>query len=219
MPHAADRAGGEHALLLREVHHRVKNNLQVMASLMNLEAGRASHPEVKRIVRILQDRLRAVALVHDQLHRSPALTHVDLRAYAAAVLQGLSMAHGLESAGIQLRLRSSVRAAGMNDALRVGLILNELVSNAVVHGFGGADGARPGPARPGSRISVSVTQRSDRRLLVRVSNTGAPLPATFVPPADRLGLIIVSNIARNSGGRFWWSRRGGASFHVELRQS
>lgn len=196
--------------LLREVHHRVKNNLQVMLSLLNLEASRASSPDVTRIVRVLQDRLRAVALVHDQLHRAPALREVDLRAYAAAVLEGIGVSNGLDRRGIAVRLRGSRGVIGMNDALRVGLVLNELVSNAAAHGF---------PDRRRGQILVSVSLRARTRVCVKVSNTGVPLPARFSPPPDRLGLAIVGNIARHSGGRFWWSRRNGTSFHVELKQS
>ena len=91
--------------LLREVHHRVKNNLQVMQSLLNLEATRASNPDVTRIVRVLQDRLRAVALVHDQLHRSADLREIDLHAYTNAVLDGISQSHGLAPRGIVVRTR------------------------------------------------------------------------------------------------------------------
>ena len=196
--------------LLREVHHRVKNNLQVMQSLLNLEATRASNPDVTRIVRVLQDRLRAVALVHDQLHRSADLREIDLHAYTNAVLDGISQSHGLAPRGIVVRTRVSRAITGMNDALRVGLILNELVSNAAAHGF---------PERRRGQIVVSVSLRARARVCVKVSNTGVPLPARFSPPPDRLGLAIVGNIARHSGGRFWWSRRNGLSFHVELKQS
>jgi len=200
----------EHAVLLREVHHRIKNNLQVLSSLLSLEAGRASSPEVKRVTRILQDRLRAVALVHAQLHRSPALKRVDLREYASAVLEGIGQAHGLPLRGIGVQLRSAPIAVGMNDALRIGLVLNELMSNAVTHGF---------PDERRGRIVVSLVARKTGHVRLTVSNDGVPLPRGFRPAADRLGLAIVGNIARNSGGRSWWSRRRGASFHVELKQT
>jgi len=197
-------------MLLREVHHRVKNNLQVMQSLLNLEATRTASPDVSRIVRTTQDRLRAVALVHDQLHRSHDLREVALRDYVAAVIDGLRISHGFDGRGIILRLRASRGLIGMNDALRIGLVLNELVSNAAAHGF---------PERRRGDILVFVALRADGRVGIKVSNTGVPLPARFAPPPDRLGLAIVGNIARHSGGRFWWSRRHGTGFHVELNQS
>lgn len=192
------------------MHHRVKNNLQVMQSLLNVEAGRASSPDAVRIVRVMQDRLRAVALVHDQLHRSPDVREADLHAYVQAVVEGISQSQDLAGRGVGIRLRVSHGSVGMNDALRVGLMLNELVSNAARHGF--PDGRR-------GQIAVSVSRRARARLCIKVSNTGVPLRARFFLPPDRLGLAIVGNIARHSGGRFWWSRRNGTSFHVELRQS
>jgi len=201
---------GEHAMLLREVHHRVKNNLQLMSSLLNLEAARADTPEVRRIVRMMQSRLRAVSLVHDQLHRSSALRHVDIRTYVSAVLDGLSLSHDLAGRGIAVDLRATTGPIGMNNALRIGLVLNELVWNAVVHSF--PDGRR-------GRIMVAITRQRGSRLLLRVSNDGVPLPPNFSPSADRLGLAIVGNIARNCGGRFEWSRSGAASFLVELKTS
>lgn len=135
---------------------------------------------------------------------------VSLRDYVAAVLDGIRVSQGFDGRGLALRLRASRGLMGMNDALRIGLILNELVSNAAAHGF---------PERRRGQIVVSVALRAHGRVCVQVSNTGVPLPARFVPPPDRLGLAIVGNIARHSGGRFWWSQRSGASFHVELKQS
>ena len=181
-----------------------------MASLLSLEAARAAHPEVGRIVRMMQDRLRAVSLVHDQLHRSSALRHVDLRTYAAAVVQGIAQSYDLAARKVSIRLRTTGGVVGMNDALRVGLVLNELVSNAVIHGF---------PDARSGRIAVTISLRKDMRLVVRVSNSGVPLPPRFSLPVDRLGLAIVGNIARNCGGRLTWNRRGGASFSVELKSS
>jgi two-component system, sensor histidine kinase PdtaS len=197
-------------MLVREVHHRVKNNLQLMSSLLNLEASRAGNPEVTRIVRMMQNRLRAVSLVHDQLHRSSALRSVDVRTYVSAVLDGLSLSHDLAGRGIAIRLRAASGPVGMNDALRIGLVLNELVWNAVVHGF---------PEGRQGRISVAVTRPKDGHIVVRVANNGVPLPPQFSPSVDRLGLAIVGNIARNCGGRFEWSCKGGASFLVELKSS
>jgi two-component sensor histidine kinase len=206
-----ERVESEHALLLREVHHRVKNNLQVMMSLINLEGSRAASPEVRRIVGMLQGRLRAVALVHDQLHRSTELRTVDLRAYVSAVARGIGEAHGLEERGIDLGVRVSTGDIGMNDALKVGLIVNELVSNAIAHGF---------PGRSGGRIAVAVSVGArSRAIRLRVSNDGVPLPPHFHPPSDRLGLAIVGNVVRNSGGRIRWSQRRVTSFTVELRLS
>jgi two-component sensor histidine kinase len=196
--------------LLREVHHRVKNNLQVMQSLLNLEAKRATGPDALRIVRVMQDRLRAVALVHDQLHRSADVREADLPAYVRAVVDGISESHDLAGRGIRVRVRVSLGIIGMNDALRVGLILNELVSNAATHGF---------PDDRRGEVVVSVSLRVRGRVIINVSNTGVPLPAHFSLPPDRLGLAIVGNIARHSGGLFRWHRRHRARFHVELKQS
>jgi two-component sensor histidine kinase len=205
-----ERTESDALYLLREVHHRVKNNLQVMQSLLNLEAKRATGPDAIRIVRVMQDRLRAVALVHDQLHRSPDVREADIHAYVNAVIEGISQSHDLGGRGIDVRVRVSRGIIGMNDALRVGLILNELVSNAATHGF--PDGRR-------GQIGVSVSLRAGGRVCVNVSNTGVPLPARFSLPPDRLGLAIVGNIAHHGGGQFRWRLRGNASFHVELKQS
>lgn len=204
------RPDSEAELLLREVHHRVKNNLQVLLSLTALEATRASSPDVTRVLRDLQNRLRAVALVHDQLHRAPRLRDVDVRAYVRAVLDAISQSHDFRGRRLEFRCRVSSGSLGMNDALRVGLVVNELVSNAAAHGF--ADRRR-------GAIGVSVSLRARARVCVKVSNTGVPLPARFVVPTDRLGLAIVGNIARHSGGRFWWRRQPRTSFHVELKAS
>jgi len=207
---ALGRAQADAVELLREVHHRVKNSLQVMQSLLALEASRLSHPDARRVVGVIQDRLRAVALVHDQLHRSSNLRYVDLRGYVVAVIDGVRRSHDFDGRRIHVRVRGSQGLVGMNDALRVGLMLNELVSNAAMHALSGGRGGE---------ILVSVSFCPRRRLRIKVSNTGVPLPARFSPPVDRLGLAIVGNIARHSGGRLWWSRRPLTSFYVELKRS
>lgn len=181
-----------------------------MQSLLVLEASRLSHPDARRVVAVIQDRLRAVALVHDQLQRSSSVREVNLHAYVKAVVDGVRRSHDFDGRGIRVRVRGSHGQVGMNDALRVGLMLNELLSNAAVHGL-------PGGRR--GEILASVSLCACRRVRIKVSNTGVPLPVRFSPPVDRLGLAIVGNIARHSGGRLWWSRRRRTSFHVELKQS
>lgn len=187
-------------VLLREVHHRVRNNLQVVCSFLSLQVHRYRSRSVRIVARQTQVRLQAIALVHDRLSRDGGQASLRVDAYVEELLSVMSEVYGLGARGIALRLDCRPLRVSGDDALRVGLIVNELASNAVQHAF---------PHRTSGNVRVTIRRSPRRAMAISVSDDGAGLPAAFVltPSRRGLGLAVVSNIAVHSGGRLRWSRR------------
>jgi PAS domain S-box-containing protein len=179
--------------LLKEVHHRVKNNMQVITSLLRLESRRRTEPETKAVLNEMQARIRSMALLHESLYRSGTFASVDLGTYlnrlATEALR--FMASGDRVLRLQLALGSL--QVGMDQAIACGLLVNELISNCFKHGF-------PEGSRGEVHIELQPTDESAMWRL-RVSDTGVGLPADFEERRKTsLGLQLVSDLSKQLGG-------------------
>jgi PAS domain S-box-containing protein len=196
--------------LLKEVHHRVKNNMQVITSLLRLESSRIDHPATKTVLKDMQNRIRAMAVLHESLYRSGSFARVDLAAYLRELTAQLqrSMIVGPGEIGFDLDLTEAT--LGLHQAIPCGLIVNELVSNALKHGF---------PLGRSGRIRISL-ERVDGALRLRVADNGAGLPPDFESNRKHsLGLQLVADLARQLRGRFEVGAGQGATFDVTFTPS
>jgi two-component system, chemotaxis family, CheB/CheR fusion protein len=197
----------EKELLLRELHHRVKNNLQLVSSLLSLQSDSLQDPAVQKALAESQQRIRSMALVHEQLSISSGFSHIDMRAY----IQHLAMAlFEIYAPGgrIGLNLRVEEVSVGIDTAIPCALILTELLSNALQHGF---------PA--GQQGEVSITWRADAEdhLLPRVQATGVGMPAEVdIAQADSLGLTLVRALVGQLGGRIQVDRDRGTTVSIRF---
>ena len=191
--------------LLKEVHHRVKNNLQVIASLLRLESSRTPEPATKAVLKEMQGRIRSMALLHEALYRSGDFARVDLADYLGQLATQLFRAHNSDRAGVRLTLDLAHVRLDVEKAIPCGLIVNELVTNSLKHAF--PDG-RPGEVR------VSLETEGEHARL-RVCDDGAGLPPDFDGRrAKSLGLVLVLDLARQLGGELEIQPGAGASFGV-----
>jgi PAS domain S-box-containing protein len=184
---ALEQSLAEKSLLLREVHHRVKNNLQVISSLLYLQAESAGDAAVRAPLEESRSRVRAMAVVHEILCESSDLSRVDFDQYLRKVTRGI-VAWG-DRRGVVLEVAVDARDAllDIQQAVPCGLIVNELVTNALKYAF--PDG------RPG-RIGVSFARDAEGRGVLTVSDDGVGLPAALVPASARtLGLRMVHGLA------------------------
>ncbi len=183
----------EKTALLNEVHHRVKNNLQVITSLLRLEAGRNEHAAIKAVLEDMQARIRAIALLHDTICRTGAFAAIDLGSYIGQVATQ-SLNPMLAAPGsIQLRLELGAVKVGLDQASPCGLLVSELISNCLKHGF--ADG------RAGE-IGISLSPiDADGQWRLRVSDNGIGLATEFETIRQQsLGLQLVAGLAKQMGG-------------------
>jgi PAS domain S-box-containing protein len=180
----------EKETLLREIHHRLKNNLQVTSSLLKLQADRIDDPAVKELLHDSQDRIRSMALVHDLLHRSKDLSQVDMSEYIRHLTRQLLRSHAIDPAQIRVESRLVPLQLSISLAVPCGLILNELVSNALRHAF-------PEGRRGIITIELAPHEAFDE-LSVRDDGVGMPSELTL-RSGTTLGLTLVRTLAEQIG--------------------
>lgn len=197
----------EKETLLKEIHHRVKNNLQIISSLLRLQGGQIDNPIAKAALRDMQSRVRSMALIHEHLYRSENLAQVDMVAYLKSLCQHAFRALVTDQGAIRLHLDMATLRLGIDQAIPCGLLANELVSNALKHAF--PDG-RSGELR----VELQpVPGGSAWRLCV--TDNGIGLPAAFDLKTIRsLGLQLVPDLVNQIRGRLEIGPGPGASFAV-----
>ena len=201
----------EKEALLKEVHHRVKNNMQVITSLLRLEANRIDHPITRSVLKDMQNRILAMAALHEALYRSNNFAQVDLSSYLKELTGQL--ARSLVASPGQVRFVLDLFPVGLDldQAVPCGLIVNELVSNAMKHGL---SSGRPGEVR------VGMEWAGGGLLRLRVADDGVGLPADFDARRRKsLGLQLVADLARQLGGNFHIGPGPAAIFEVTFEPS
>jgi two-component sensor histidine kinase/HAMP domain-containing protein len=196
----------EKVVLLKEIHHRVKNNLQIINSLLNLQAGKAQSPEVQMFLRDTQSRIRSMSLLHQSLYSSGNFAGVGFRDYVNTVCSQVSHAYATDSPRIHLRQEIADVTLSLDQAIPAGLILNELVSNAFKHAFVG---------RTQGEITVRFQPAEDQHYTFVVADDGIGLPHTHAAPnSASLGLRLVEGLVEQLDGTLSIYREGGSTFHI-----
>jgi two-component system, sensor histidine kinase PdtaS len=176
--------------LLRELHHRMKNNLQLVSSLLSLQADKNRDPAFGALVQASKNRLRAMAMVHESLNRGLHFTTVDLAASLKELCGHLVRAHGAERIAIHTEVENL--PLNLDRTVPFVLIVNELVSNCLEHAFP--------PEREG-RIDVELGVRADGRYVLSVADDGVGLPEDVDPAHPRtLGLSLVCDLTAQLRG-------------------
>ena len=196
----------EKTVLMREVNHRVKNNFQIIISLLNLQA-RKTH---ERSVRLLFDecaaRIKSISMVHDQLYGATELTAISLDGYLRQLGQHMSVINDLASRNIAVNVSAPPIIVGIDTASFCGLIVNELLSNAFQHAFRDLDGGTV-------EIQLEVINGDEINLVIRDNGVGLPVG---VDPAksSTLGLELVNLFVAQISGTIRCERKSGTTFHI-----
>jgi len=209
--HARSRA--ELEVLLREIHHRVKNNLQVIASLVDIQTNNLDDPVLRARFQNVRDRVRSMALVHEKLYQSESLARVEFADYARSLFSYLCRAHGSPQAGVALKLDLQPLSLSVEKAVPCGLILNELVTNALKHAFRG---------RATGEIAAALSASADGWVRLRVSDNGVGLPAGMKwRESPSLGLRLIHLLAGQLSARVEVEvpAGGGTAFLIVFPQS
>jgi len=198
----------EKSLLLREIHHRVKNNLQIIISLTNLQLRQSDDPQVKRIMAETQNRVRAMALVHEKLYRSDNIYDIDLAEYIRFLTKQLFAYYKIDSRNVLHKTEIGEIRVPINTAIPIGLIINELVSNALKHGF--PDGRK-------GTLSISA-RREDDTIFLEVDDTGVGIAEGIDwRNAPSLGLKLVISLVKQLEGTIELDRSHGTAFSMVLQ--
>lgn len=206
----------EKDVLLREVHHRVKNNLEVIVSLAELQTLKISDPAVLNDIRELQERVRTIALVHENLYRSEHLEQISAQEYLEKLTSFLFISFG--SADYELQVQADDVVMNIEKAIPCGLIVNELVTNAFKHAFPANAPEHAWLNPPNRQISIRLSFDGERYHL-EVSDNGRGLPADLDPAtASSLGLRLVSLLSQQLHGQMQTYYQAGAHFQVTFPQ-
>jgi two-component sensor histidine kinase len=195
----------EKEVLLQEIHHRVKNNLQVISSLLNLQASTIDNLETLEAFRESQNRIRSMALIHEQLYESHDLARIDFGAYVRNLAVFLFRSYAADLGQVTLEIEADEISLGIHQAVPCGLILNELMSNALKHAC---------PAGQAGRIRVALGANEDNITLV-LGDTGVGFPAdTDYHTTTSLGLQLVSTLVDQLDGEIALENKNGTSFKL-----
>ncbi|MBM3284326.1 MAG: PAS domain S-box protein [Candidatus Aminicenantes bacterium] len=200
----------EKEVLLKEIHHRVKNNMQVISSVLNLQSRRISDPAVLEMFRDSQRRIRSMALVHERLYRSSDLSRIEFSTYLHNLATHLFQSCQVDSSRIRLSLDTEEVFLNINTAIPCGLITNELVSNAFKHAF---PGGRAGEVI----VRLRRVERDGYELRVQDTGVGFPEKLDF-RRTDTLGLQIVVTLVHQLEGDIRLDRRNGTAFTLVFNE-
>jgi PAS domain S-box-containing protein len=201
----------EKEVLLREIHHRVKNNLQVITSLLSLQAEYLTDEGMLRIMRESQHRVRSMALVHEKIYQSHNLAEVDFGDYTRELVSQLVRSYGITQDTIEMNIRADSVSLGVDRAIPCGIIANELVTNALKYAF--PDGRK-------GKIDVELRSISAGVVRLIVRDDGIGFPEGFeAHKAHTLGLTLVHMLAEQVGGELTMPpQAAGVEFVLKFRK-
>ena len=197
--------------LLKEVHHRVKNNLQLISSLLSLQAAQIVDPVIADKFMDSRNRIRSVALVHENLYQAGNFSKIQMTSHVRSLCSHLSRAYSSLERNTELTIEVSDLHLDMNQAIACGLIINELVSNALKHAF---------PKDRAGHVRVGLQPSSGRQRVLEVSDDGIGLPPDLdIPNTSSLGLRLVQDLTEQLHGTLAVKRDPGTTFTITFNET
>lgn len=185
----------EKEALLKELHHRVKNNMQIVSSLLHLQAQNIQDKAIAAPLRESQNRVKSMALIHEQLYQSDNLSQVNINVYLRQLTSRLlrSIQNNKQNISVRIEPDNDLMLMNIDTAIPIGLILNELITNALKYAFIG---------RESGEICISVEKNPDKVYQITVRDNGNGLPADIdISNTETLGLQLVQSLAAQLGGK------------------
>lgn len=200
----------EKETLLKEIHHRVKNNLQIISSLLNLQASRTSDENLKRIMGEARNRISSMALMHQKIYQSGNLSTVDFQAYITQMAQSIDSNFNNEKKEIRQHINTNGIALDIDTSIPLGLIINELLTNSYKYAFEG---------RKTGNINLTLSEKNETELELHVSDDGKGLPPGFDPSRlDSLGLKLVKGLAGQVKGKVRFENDNGTHCIIDFKK-
>ena len=198
-------------MLLSEIYHRVKNNMQIIISLLRLQSRQVKEEKYREMFKESQNRILSMSLVHEKLYQSKDLTQIDFNEYISDLIKGLFQSYGANKSNIALKIDVKTILLGIDYAIPCGLIINELVTNSLKYAF--PDG-REGEIK----ISLHSPGENMIELIVRDNGIGIPEDMDF-KQTKTLGLHLVTMLAENQlHGNIKLNRSKGTEFIMKFKE-
>jgi PAS domain S-box-containing protein len=199
----------EKDILLGEIHHRVKNNLQIVDSLLGLQSGAIEDTEIQNILRESQNRIKSMALIHQTLYQSNDFAQMDFSNFLDTLVPTLASSYGADPDHIVLAMNAIEVRLPLSVAIPCGLMVNELISNALKHAF---PGGRHG------EIRIDLSMAPDGQVLLTVEDDGVGIPDDLdLNQTATLGLQLVMLLTDQIGGKMEVRRSNPTRFALQLR--
>jgi len=196
--------------LLKEIHHRVKNNMQVISSLLSLGSRNIKDEQALEIFKSSQNRVKSMALIHERLYQSTDLARIDFTDYVRSLTRHLISSYGLKAEAIKMNINIQDILLDINTAIPCGLIINELVTNSLKHAF-------PDGKKGEIKIAIHLVNKNEIELIVSDDGVGLPEEVDF-RNTESLGLHLVTILAEDQlHGDIKLNRTKGTTFHLKLK--
>jgi two-component sensor histidine kinase len=180
----------EKEILLKEIHHRVKNNLQVISSLFNLQSRYLTDKNYLDLFKDSQNRVRSMAIVHEKLHQSEDMTHVELSDYIHILTSNLFKSYGIGTNQILVNINIPKSHLNIELVIPLGLIINELLTNSIKHAF-----------HVGKKGEISIGLEVGNEYILTIKDNGVGLPENFnIAESNSLGLQLIHILSEQIGG-------------------
>jgi PAS domain S-box-containing protein len=203
----------EKEVLLKEIHHRVKNNMQVISSLLNLQSGRIKSQDILEMFKESQDRIRSMSLIHERLYQSEDLARIDFSHYIQNLAKHLFQSYRIDPEAVVLQTDVRDVSLDINKAIPCGLIINELISNSLKYAFPQAKKADKKKEKKGE-IDIQLTAENGKVSLL-VKDNGIGLPEDLdIEMADSFGLQLVTTLVNQLNGNIDIKGKPGATFKI-----
>ncbi len=200
----------EKETLLKEVHHRVKNNMQIISSLFTLQSQYITDPGILQVITESQARIRSMAMIHEKLYQSDRLDKIDFTAYVQDLVNNIYQSFASPRQQIRFHLDIYEILLNIETAIPCGLIINELVSNALKYAF---------IDRTKGNLYLKFSLLSDGSFSLRINDDGVGLPSSMdIENLDSLGLRLVKTLTRQLGGKLSMENIQGANFEIKFRE-
>ena len=199
----------EKEVLLREIHHRVKNNLQVISGMLELQAALVKDPSARTALQEGRNRVMTMALIHQKLYQSQDMAQVHMASYLQSLVGDLFSAYGVDKEKISLKIQAEAVRLNLDTAIPFGLLVSELVTNAIKYAF------PPDHEDGKGEVAVSFRELEDGNYLLTVSDNGVGLPDEFdLDTAASLGLKLVHTMVEQLGGEVSLTRPPGTTWTI-----
>jgi PAS domain S-box-containing protein len=197
----------EKELLLKEIHHRTKNNMQIVSSLLWLQSKDIEDEQYRELFQDCSNRVLSMALVHEKMYESPDFLGVDFKKYLVSLVGELAASYGLEPDQIKLVVDANNLSLGLKSGIPCGLLIQELVCNSMKHGF---------PNGKKGEIRISIRPLDESKVEMRVSDSGVGFPEGFdIKNSKSLGLQLVTMLVEKQlGGTLEFHGNGRAEFKL-----
>lgn len=196
----------EKEVLIRELHHRVKNNMQVMLSLLRLQSRKIKDKKMTEIMNTWQNRLRSIAMVHERLYESKSFAKIEFGNYIKRLVISLLHVFNVKETNIQVEMNIEPISLDISTAIPLGLIINELISNSLKHAF-------PEGQKGKIRLDFQKDDNNSCSLIIKDNGVGLPKNITFQNP-QTLGFQLINDLIDQIDGIVDVIQRGGTTFKI-----